>query len=71
MSPHDRADFHPLEVNLAGVQLAQLAIGVLGVLVITGRVLDRDDPRVDDRGSEAAAGAVGQGDRLRPRRRSR
>ena len=36
MSPHDRADFHPLEVNLVGVQLAQLAIGVLGVLVITG-----------------------------------
>jgi ABC-2 type transport system permease protein len=35
MSPRDRADFHPLEVNLAGVQLAQLAIGVLGVLVIT------------------------------------
>jgi ABC-2 type transport system permease protein len=35
MSPHDRAHFHPLEVNLAGVQLAQLAIGVLGVLVIT------------------------------------
>ena len=36
MSPHDRADFHPLDVSLAGVQLAQLAIGVLGVLVITG-----------------------------------
>ena len=35
MSAADRADFHPLEVNLAGVQLAQLAIGVLGVLVIT------------------------------------
>ena len=35
MNAHDRADFHPLEVNLAGVQLAQLAIGVLGVLVIT------------------------------------
>ena len=35
MSPSDRADFHPLEVNLVGVQLAQLAIGVLGVLVIT------------------------------------
>jgi ABC-2 type transport system permease protein len=35
MSPHDKADFHPLEPNLAGVQLAQLAIGVLGVLVIT------------------------------------
>jgi ABC-type transport system involved in multi-copper enzyme maturation permease subunit len=36
MSFHDRQDFHPLEVNLAGVQIAQLAIGVLGVLVITG-----------------------------------
>src|SRR5436305_4268005 len=35
MSPQDKADFHPLEVNLAGVQLAQLAIGVLGVLVMT------------------------------------
>lgn len=35
MSAHDRADFHPLEVSLAGVQLAQLAIGVLGVLAIT------------------------------------
>jgi ABC-2 type transport system permease protein len=35
MSPQDRADFHPLEINLAGVQLAQLALGVLGVLVIT------------------------------------
>jgi ABC-2 type transport system permease protein len=35
MSPRDKADFHPLEVNLVGVQLAQLAIGVLGVLVIT------------------------------------
>src|SRR5213080_2178147 len=35
MSPRDRADFHPLEVSLAGVQIAQLAVGVLGVLVIT------------------------------------
>jgi hypothetical protein len=35
MGPHDRAEFHPLDVSLAGVQLAQLAIGVLGVLVIT------------------------------------
>jgi hypothetical protein len=35
MSAHDRADFHPLEVNLVGVQLAQLAFGVLGVLAIT------------------------------------
>jgi ABC-2 type transport system permease protein len=36
MNAHDRADFHPLEVNLVGVQIAQLALGVLGVLVITG-----------------------------------
>ena len=36
MSPGDKASFHPLEVNLVGVQLAQLAIGVLGVLVLTG-----------------------------------
>jgi ABC-2 type transport system permease protein len=35
MSPRDRADFHPLDVSLAGVQIAQLAVGVLGVLVIT------------------------------------
>jgi ABC-2 type transport system permease protein len=35
MSAHDRAHFHPLEATLAGVLLAQLALGVLGVLVIT------------------------------------
>ena len=35
LSPQDRRDFHPLEPNLAGVQVAQLALGVLGVLVIT------------------------------------
>jgi ABC-2 type transport system permease protein len=35
MSPADRAEFQPLDLNLAGVQLAQLAIGVLGVLVIS------------------------------------
>jgi ABC-2 type transport system permease protein len=36
MSPHDRADRHPLDIALAGVNLSQLAIGVLGVLVVTG-----------------------------------
>ena len=35
MNPHEQASFNPLDVTLAGVQLAQLAIGVLGVLVIT------------------------------------
>jgi hypothetical protein len=36
MPPHERADRHPLEIALAGVNVAQLAIAVLGVLVITG-----------------------------------
>jgi ABC-2 type transport system permease protein len=36
MSPQDRHDRHPLDIALAGVNLSQLAIGVLGVLVITG-----------------------------------
>ena len=35
MSPHDRADRHPLEIALAGVNVAQLAIAVLGVLLIS------------------------------------
>jgi ABC-2 type transport system permease protein len=36
MNPHERADRHPLDVALAGVNVSQLAIAVLGVLVITG-----------------------------------
>ncbi len=36
MSAHDRADRHPLDIALAGVNLSQLAVGVLGVLAITG-----------------------------------
>ena len=36
MSLHERADRHPLDIALAGVNVAQLAIAVLGVLVITG-----------------------------------
>jgi hypothetical protein len=36
LSPHDRADRHPLDIALAGVNVSQLAIAVLGVLVITG-----------------------------------
>jgi ABC-2 type transport system permease protein len=37
LSPHERADHqrHPLDVALAGVNISQLAIAVLGVLVIT------------------------------------
>jgi ABC-2 type transport system permease protein len=35
-SASDRAHFNPLDVSLIGSQIAQLAIGVLGVLVITG-----------------------------------
>jgi ABC-2 type transport system permease protein len=36
LSAADRHDFHPLSVSLAGVNFAQLALGVLGVLAITG-----------------------------------
>jgi ABC-type transport system involved in multi-copper enzyme maturation permease subunit len=35
LSPDDRAHFQPLRASLVGVNFAQLAIGVLGVLVIT------------------------------------
>lgn len=35
MSPGERAHRHPLDIALVGVNMAQLAIGVLGVLVIT------------------------------------
>jgi ABC-type transport system involved in multi-copper enzyme maturation permease subunit len=36
MDPHDRATFDPVDVSIGGWHLAQLAIGVLGVLLITG-----------------------------------
>lgn len=36
MDPRERANRHPLDVALAGVNLSQLAIAVLGVLAITG-----------------------------------
>jgi len=36
MSTLDKAGFNPLETSLIGVTIAQLAIGVLGVLVISG-----------------------------------
>jgi hypothetical protein len=35
MSPSDRAGRHPLDIALAGVNVAQLAIAVLGVLLIS------------------------------------
>ena len=36
LRPHERADRHPLDIALAGVNAGQLAVAVLGVLVITG-----------------------------------
>lgn len=36
MGPAERASFSPIDRSLTGVYLAQLAIGVLGVLVISG-----------------------------------
>jgi ABC-2 type transport system permease protein len=35
MSAHERGDRHPLDIALAGVNVSQLAIAVLGVLTIT------------------------------------
>ena len=54
-------DRHPLDVALAGVNLAQLAIGVLGVLVITGEYSTGMIRSTLQRRAEAAAGAVGEG----------
>jgi ABC-2 type transport system permease protein len=36
MSPSDRSTFDPVDVSIGGYHIAQLAIGVLGVLVISG-----------------------------------
>lgn len=36
LDPHERATFDPINTALGGYHLAQLAIGVLGVLVISG-----------------------------------
>jgi hypothetical protein len=36
MRPEEQASFSPIDVTLAGFNLAQLAIGVLGVLLVTG-----------------------------------
>jgi ABC-type transport system involved in multi-copper enzyme maturation permease subunit len=36
MSAHDKASFNPFDTSLFGITLAQLAFGVLGVLVISG-----------------------------------
>ena len=36
MDPGERAGFNPIDRSLAGYHLAQLAVGVLGVLLITG-----------------------------------
>lgn len=36
MRPEERLAFNPVDRSLAGVNLAQLAIGVLGVLLVTG-----------------------------------
>jgi ABC-2 type transport system permease protein len=36
MRPEERLRFEPVQRSLAGINLAQLAIGVLGVLIVTG-----------------------------------
>ena len=56
-----------LRVTLAGVNLAQLAIGVLGVLVITAEYSTGMIRSTFSAVPEAAAGAVGQGSGVRAR----
>ena len=70
MSPHERADRHPLDIALAGVNVSQLAIAVLGVLVITGEYSTGMIRATLHRRAEAAAGAVGEARRLRASSRS-
>jgi ABC-2 type transport system permease protein len=36
LSPHDRSTFDAIDIGVSGYHMAQLAIGVLGVLVISG-----------------------------------
>ena len=36
LNPDEQASFSPIDATLAGYHLAQLAIGVLGVLLVTG-----------------------------------
>jgi hypothetical protein len=36
MRPEERLNFNPVDRSLGGINLAQLAIGVLGVLIVTG-----------------------------------
>ena len=67
MSAADRADFHPLEVNLAGSPACAACDRRSRRPRDHGRVLHGHDPRLDDRGSATSARSVGQGDRLRPR----
>ena len=66
-SPHDRADFHPLELTFVGVQISQLAIGVLGVLVITAEYSTGMIRASMTAVPAPPAGALGQGGRVRAR----
>jgi hypothetical protein len=63
--PHGAAmaSFDPAAISLSGVQLAQIAVGVLGVLLVTSEVRDRADQDHVRRSPAAPADAVGQGSR--------
>ena len=58
-------DRHPLDIALPAVNVSQLAIGVLGVLVITGEYSTGMIRATLRRRAEAAARAVGEGRRVR------
>ena len=62
------ASTDPTAISLAGVTLAQLIVGVLGVLFISNEYANGHDPQHLRRRAATAAGAVGEGDRARRRR---
>ena len=65
LEPHDRLTYDAINTGVGGYHFAQLTIGVLGVLVISGEYSTGHDPLEHDGGAPAAAGPVGQARRLR------
>ena len=65
MGPGDRLHFNPIDTGLGGYHFAQLAIGVLGVLVLSGEYSTGSDPLELHGRAEAPAGALGEGGDVR------
>ena len=64
-SPADQASFNPITTSLNGTLFSQLAIGVLGVLMISGEFGTGMILLLAHRGAQAAAGRLGEAGGLR------